>query len=322
MHASAIRGFNYQPSNGTTGLELWRDFDPRLCERELRRGKAHFPGMNAIRWWLSWDAFKRDPRRTAADFTTALELAEAVGCRVMPVLFNRWHDAVLDYGGVYADHFVPGASWVQAGGMWDAFLEATVGAHADDPRIWAWDLCNEPFAYHAPGRELPDLLRAETAWLEHLHAGCRRLGATAPITVGVHQGDNGLGLVEQLERVAAISDILSIHPYWIPRHLPLEDYARRLDAVVAYAAARGKPLIATETCWGAIDDHERTGIVRATLGLLRDRGIGWFAYLLHESRIADAHCPAHGPMGYAGDLSFVRMDGSLRPGHGVFNEFP
>jgi len=311
-----IRGFNYQPSYGSNGFELWRRFDPKTIETELARGKKYFPKMNALRWWQSWDAFVRDPKRYAECFDITLELAQKVGCRVMPVLFNRWHDAVLDYGGIYIDHFLPGVSWVQRPKMFDPFLEALVGRHADDPRILAWDLCNEPYSYSCPVEKIPDIVAAETAWLEGLYKRCKQLGAKAAITVGIHPG-------VPLERVEPFCDLLSIHPYWVhtnPRNSK-EAYEKSLDRDVRFALKVGKPLLATECCWGDLDDRRRVEAVRYTLTELRKRKIGYLVYLLHHSLIADAHRPEFGPVGGPGNLAFIEADGSLRPGHEVFNEF-
>ncbi len=63
MDYSQIKGFNYQPSYGSSGFELWQKFDSTIIEKELGLGKKYFPGMNAIRLWLSWDSFIRNPRR-------------------------------------------------------------------------------------------------------------------------------------------------------------------------------------------------------------------------------------------------------------------
>ena len=54
MNTQAIKGFNYQPSYGSSGLELWRGFDAETIALELSGGKKYFPQMNALRWWLSW----------------------------------------------------------------------------------------------------------------------------------------------------------------------------------------------------------------------------------------------------------------------------
>lgn len=318
---SKIHGFNYQPSYGSSGFELWQKFDARTIAAELEQGKKFFPKMNALRWWQSWDSFKRDPKRYARDFDTTLDLAAKVGCKVMPVLFNRWHDAVLDYGGIYVDHFLPRASWVQRANMFDAYLEAIVGAHAKDDRILAWDLCNEPFAYSRPQAEMPEIAKAEFEWLKAMHDGCKRLGATAPITVGIHPGHGRAGI----EQIEPISDVLSIHPYWVPKKDKPDggkaDYEKSLDVYIEFAAQVKKPLVASETCWGELDDAKRVEIVRYTLTQLKRRNIGWLVYLLHHSLIADAHRAEFGPVGEPGNLAFIEADGSLRPGHEVFNEF-
>lgn len=317
---SKVHGFNYQPSYGTSGLELWQKFDAATIAIELDRGKRYFPHMNALRWWQSWDAFSRDPERYARNFDTTLTLAQKRGCLVMPVLFNRWHDAPLDYGGIYIDHFLPDVSWIQnpsMSTMFDSYLERIVGKHKDDPRILAWDICNEPYSYNKSPDQFPQVADAETAWLQKIYKDCKALAGRTPITVGIWAG------VEP-ERVNSISDVLSIHPYWIPQlHQPKADYEQGLDAYVSYARKVNKPLIATECCWGSLDDSVRTEIIRYTLTQLRSRGIGYLVYVLHHSLVADCHRAEFGPLGLsgAGNLSFIEADGSLRPGHGVFNDF-
>jgi hypothetical protein len=313
----AVRGFNYQPSYGSNGFELWQKFDAATIDVEVGRGKRYFPKINALRWWQSWDSFIRDPKRYADNFETTLRIADRFGLAVMPVLFNRWHDSTLDYGGIYIDHFLPKANWLYKPTLFDAYLEAIVGGHRDDPRVLAWDLCNEPYSYSMPREKmLPSIVEAETAWLKGLHDRCRRLGAKAPITVGIHSG-------VPLELVDPIVDVHSIHPYWVPnaKNPKKAAYEKKLDAAVAFAEKVKKPLVATECCWGSLNDAVRVEGVRYTLEQLKKRRIGWLVYLLHHSRIADAHGPGYGPVGGPENLAFIQPDGALRPGHGVFNEF-
>lgn len=326
MDYSQIRGFNYQPSYGRNGLELWRKFNAEAISRELGRGKEYFPCMNAIRLWLSWDAFiyadEAERGEYCDNFATALDIAADYELRVMPVLFNRWHNEHLDYGGIYVDHFLPDA-W---GGAWAghgfegflkrcrSFVDAVVGPHAADERILAWDLCNEPFSYgNLDDDNIRPLIKSEYAWLEEQHNHCKELGTTSPITVGTHWGT-------PLEWVEPISDILSIHPYWIPG-ADKKEYENHLNADLEFAGQVGKPLMSTETCWGSLNDEERVDIIRYTLGEHARRDIGWLAYLLHHSLIADAHRPCFGPVGPPGNLAFIEADGSLRPGHGILNEY-
>jgi hypothetical protein len=129
---SEVRGFNDQPSYGSTGVAMWENFDPELIQTELARGKRYFPRMNMLRWWHSWDAYVRAPDRYLANFEKTLQFAEAVGCSVMPVLFNRWHAVdTLDYGGVYTDHFHEQVF----GDVFADYVDRLVGEFKDDCRI-------------------------------------------------------------------------------------------------------------------------------------------------------------------------------------------
>jgi hypothetical protein len=312
---SQIRGFNYQPSYGSSGFELWQKFDAQLIETEVGRGKRYFPRINTLRWWQSWDSFIRGPAAYAAHFETTLGIAARFDLLVMPVLFNRWHTSSIDYGGIYIDHFLPGASGMQREKMFDAFLEALVGRHKDDPRILAWDLCNEPFFYGSLFPQKAIVMDAELAWLTNLRATCKLLGAQSPITVGI------AGMSPAI--TDPLCDVLSMHPYLTSNsEAARKNFGKRLDDAVAFARKAGKPLLASECCWGSLDDKTRVEFIRNTLAELKQRRIGWTAYLLHHSLIADAHRPEFGPVNpKAGDLAFIEADGSLRLGHEAFNEY-
>ena len=321
MDYSAIRGFNYQPSYGRTGFEIWQLFDAAVVDEELGRGKTYFPQINAVRLWLSWESFTRGPERFLDNFEAALAIAARHDLLVMPVLFNRWHSMLADYGGIYIDHFMPGISSVPPDRRFGPYLEDVVGRHAADTRIFAWDLCNEPFSYACAPGAIPEIVAAEYGWLADSYDTCKRLGAVAPITVGIHANHG----VDGIRQVEPISDVLSIHPYW-PDKPPnrISDksiFEQRLDDYAAFAADTDKPLLATETCWGAVDDLEHVDIIRYTLSQLKQRGIGWLAYVLHHSLTAYAYAPEFGPMSGSGNMSFIGADGAPRQGHEVFNEF-
>lgn len=322
---SSIRGFNYAPSYASCGLEIWQQYDPDLISRELSISKGHFPSMNAIRLWLDWEAFKRDEGRFRDNFEHALTTATKLGVSVMPVLFNRWHSTSLDFGGVYVDHFLPGHRSPFNDDAYDRYLRDIAGAHRDDERILAWDLCNEPFFYNDPSVMVSEVIEAELRWLTDLAERLRSLGVRAPITIGIHPMHGKAGL----EQVEPICDVLSIHPYYNPFASPnevavpvtVEGFVALLDDYVAVSEASGKPLIASECCLGSLDDSERVRVIEATLRHLSDRGIGWLIHLLYHSRVADGHRPEHGPIGPPGYMAFVELDGSVRPGHEIFNDF-
>ena len=321
---SHIRGFNYQPSYGTTEVDTWLKFNPDIVELELGRGKKYFPKMNAIRVWLSWGAFKCDPNRLSASFGRLLDIAERYDLAVMPLLFNRWHDPFLDWGGIYVDHFYPKLSWVSMDEQrkfnkkwFDPYLTRIVGEHARDDRVFMWDLCNEPFSYYGTLNEFSGTKEAEFAWLQNVYDTCKSLGARAPLCVGMHPGYG----IKGTELVESISDVLTIHPYYVPRNHTRIEYERELDGYVELSKKVGKPLLASETCWGAVEDVERVEIIRYTLSQLKKRGIGWLCHALHHSFVTDLHRPEYGPVGPPGYMAFIEKDGSLRKGHEIFNEF-
>jgi hypothetical protein len=325
---SKVRGFNYHPSYATNLIEIWSRFDAKTIETELIRGKRFFPRLNALRWWHSWDAFNRDPLRYVENFRTVLALSEQIGCRVIPVLFNRTHLPPLDFGSIYIDHFLPG-SILNRPGMFDAYLDAVVGGSSADRRILAWDLCNEPYWYFTQadndrlGKTLPvvheSIPEAEDAWIRSIYARCKSLGVKAPLTV-VAWGDGHV----PLSRVNPVSDVLSIHFYYQPKlagGATPSALERQLDEQVAFARAAGKPLFVSECCWGNVVDAERARDSRYELQQIHQRGLGFLAFVMQESRMPDSHGPSLGPVGIPGDLSFIRADGRLRAGHEFFNEF-
>jgi hypothetical protein len=339
MEVRDVRGFNYDGSWGTSGLDLWMHHEAGTMAVEVARGKRYFPGWNVARWWLSNEAFQRQPDVFIANFEAGLTTFAAHGIQVLPVLFNRWRDPVCDFGGVSLEHLVPSASnrfadkppfteWEDASRLerWSIdllfwrYLEGVVGRYADDPRIFGWDLCNEPLM--GPYIDEPDspLLRGELQWLTWCYQVCKTLGAKQPLTIGHYPNLKALQLTVQ------ISDFFSFHPYYIwnwASH-PYSDksqYEKYVDDCLEFAHASGKELLASETVWGALDDARHVEVMRYTLGVLKDRDLGFIVHALHHSLVADLHMPEYGPVGVPEALHFINPDGSLRAGHEAFNEF-
>lgn len=300
---SKVRGFNYQPSFGRNGIEIWIDrFDAAVVDRELGAARRYFPKINTVRLWLSHDAFTKDSQRFAWNFESALASCQKHGIKAIPVLFNNWH-SVPDFGGISMEMI---GYWFTSFGkkgesptyIFRPYLEAMFKVHASDARILAWDLCNEPFNN---GREV------YLDWLKHTYSLGKKLGAKQPIGVSVGTSVGDLGAVEPM------SDVLMIHPY----------FAASADwkGLKAFSAKHRKALLATECCWGSIDDKKRVAIVRSDLETLSKQRVGFLAHALHESYVADLHRPQFGPISSAEYMAFVHMDDSLRAGHEVFNQY-
>jgi len=300
---SKVRGFNYQPSFGRNGIEIWIDkFDPAVVDRELGLGRQYFPKMNTVRLWLSHDAFLKDSKQFIQNFDATLKSCEKHGIKALPTLFNNWH-SIPDFGGIstemigyWFDNF--GQKGNAPNYVFRPYLTAMFQGHASDPRILAWDLCNEPFN---SGRE------AFVEWLKHTYNLGKTLGAKQPIGVSV------CNMVPDLPLVEPFSDVLMIHPYFASG----QNWAWMKE----FSRKTGKALLATECCWGAVDDAKRVGIVRSDLDTLVKQGVGFLVHALHESYVADLHRPQFGTLSSAEYMAFINMDGSLRAGHDVFNKY-
>ncbi|MFP4660800.1 MAG: cellulase family glycosylhydrolase [Halanaerobiales bacterium] len=319
---SKIRGFNYQPSYGSTSFENWIYFDSEKIELELRRGKQYFPDMNTIRLWLSWEAYRRNPEKFVEDFEIYLKITDRLDLKVVPTLFNRWHNSFLDNGGVYLDHIIKGWSWASRDrdGQFSSYVSDVVTPHLKDTRILAWDICNEPFSYDKPLAEMKEIEGKEYKWLEGLYGFIKELDPQSSVGISLHAGHGKKGL----ERVLPISDILFIHPYFIADQddeKAKAAFRRLLDDYVDVRERMGKPLLVTETCWGSLDNKWRIENIKFTLTELKERKIAWLVHALHHSLVADLHTPEYGPVGEAGYMAFINADGTLREGHQVFNDF-
>lgn len=310
---SHVRGFNYQPSYGSHGLETWGDtFNLDLVKKELSRGRRYFPGMNTIRLWLSYDAYIRQPEAMPRRFHRVIDLAGELGVRFIPTLFNGWHSCP-DFGGISVEMI---GYWGAAAHFADAFvpyIDAIVKPHAGDDRILLWDLCNEPFN----NAECDTSKKVILEWLERVHHRCKDCDAAARLAVGSVPSMDSIRLLDPL------SDVITFHPYfawnaWVSTPLQFESF---LDEAVAFGKSVAKPMLATETGWGALDDKKRSEVLAVELGALSKRGLGFCAHLLHHTLVADGHRPEYGPISLAGYMAFVEKDGSLRPHHDVFNAF-
>lgn len=318
-----VRGFNYQPGYAYNGADIWRRFDEASFDRELGLGKKHFPQMNGIRLWLAYEVFatgsesQRD--RFLANLHTAFGIAAKHGMAVMPVLFNRWHAGSPEWGGVFLDHLLPERSWARYyfDRQWRDFVGAVIDRFGQDPRVFCWDLCNEPFSYFTqrPWTEYSDVAPHERQWLEDVYALCKDSGARAPLSVGFWAGN------KFLEPLLHISDVLNFHRYWTGDPDTKDGFRRELDELVGLRERTGKPLISSEACWGSLDNTKRVEIIEFHLQELNQREIGWLIYALHHSYVADLHWPEYGLVSEPGTLHCIEPDGSIRPGHEVINVY-
>jgi hypothetical protein len=251
-----LRGLNCIPSWGARIEEAWWSYDADRFRQEMALAKQIH--SNCIRLWIEYSAWMADPEKVVANFQDAVAAVAQAGMKVMPCLFNRWHDrGGWDYGGTYVDDL--DGSW--AGRV--TYLKQMVLPLAKDDRVLAWDLCNEPQG--GPQREYE--------WLKAMAATVRECGIQQPLTIGTMTGSN-------IEVHAPLVDVLCGHPYARDR-AGLEKLIAQFRAL---ADKTGKPFLVNECVPGCLDDAKRAQAARFYAEMLSQAGMGWMGWSIREGK--------------------------------------
>ena len=247
-------GSNYLPADAINQLEMWQadSFDPDRIDREL--GWAQHLGMNTMRVFLHDQLWRQDAAGFKQRIDRFLTIASKHGIKPIFVLFDSCWDPEPRLGPQHPP--IPGvhnSGWVQGPGValadpsqyprLEQYVKDIVGHFANDSRVLAWDVWNEP---DNPGggnydaQEPKHKIELVAKLLPRVFGWARSASPTQPLTSGLwHDGDWSkpaqLNTVErtQLEQ----SDVISFHNYGWP-----EDFARRVSQLAGY----GRPMICTE----------------------------------------------------------------------------
>ena len=261
-----LRGFSIIPSWAARIEDAWWFYDGARMREEVALAKQVH--ANCIRLWIEYTAWMRNPEKVTADFMDAVAAIAENGMKVMPCLFNRWHDAQFDYGGTYVENLKPG--WKQP----LEYVKAIVTPLAKDDRILIWDLCNEPAAHDLNS----DANKNEFAWLSRIAATVRGCGVQQPITIGTM---NGLvGRTGNVETFAPLVDVLCAHPYAHDR----DGLEKLITAYRALSQAQSKPLLVNESIPGSLNDATRGKVTRYYSEMLCAAGFGWMGWALREGK--------------------------------------
>jgi len=228
-------GCNFLPSTAINQMEMWsaESFDAETIEREL--DWARDAGFDTMRVYLHDRAWAEDPNGFLDRMDRYLAIAADQGICTLFVIFDDcWHEP--EPGPPPAPRpGVHNSGWLQSPGRrvlaaadWEARLEpyvrAVVERFAEDLRVLAWDLFNEPTNDFLPilsltGEARDDseqalaALRAERrigsfALLDAAFRWARAARPSQPLTAGIWSDDPELN-----ERLAELSDVISFHHY-------------------------------------------------------------------------------------------------------------
>ena len=248
-------GCNFVPSTAVNQLEMWQadTFDAVKIDREL--GFAAGLGMNVVRIFLHNLLWRDDAQGLVKRLDAFLSLADRYGIATMPVLFEScWSPNPSSGPQPLPRPGVHNSRWVQSPGTkvfadlttWpglEAYTKGVIGAFAHDPRVFAWDIWNEPdngpevdlrdpAMLAAKGEQVLPLLTAAFGWASAAEP-------SQPLTSAVWSGDwssmDGLTPIQRLQ--IARSDIVTFHNYD-----GADEFMRRVGWLRAY----DRPIICTE----------------------------------------------------------------------------
>ena len=247
-------GSNFLPASAINELEMWQadTFDPQEIDREF--GWAEGIGMNTMRVFLHDLLWQQDSAGFQQRLQTFLSIASKHHIRPVLVLFDSCWDPFPKLGPQHPP--IPGvhnSGWVQSPGAkaledpgqeprLRAYVEGVVGAFANDSRILAWDVWNEPSNMNGGGyrksephdkqQRVLDLLPKVFSWARSVHP-------SQPLTSGLWQGD--WSSPEKLDPIGRVqldqSDVISFHNYSWP-----EDFEEHVKELETYH----RPIICTE----------------------------------------------------------------------------
>jgi hypothetical protein len=247
-------GANYIPASAINELEMWQadSFDPQQIDKEL--GWAEGLGMNTMRVFLHDLLWQQDPDGFKKRIDQFLSIAAKHHIRPVLVLFDSCWDPLPKLGkqpapkeGVHNSGWVqsPGAKALEDSSQYPrlkSYVVGVVGAFANDQRILAWDVWNEPggFQYgYYEQQEPKNKIELVKALLPQAFTWARSANPSQPLTSGLWEGDwpskKGPTPMELIQ--LQNSDIITFHNYRWP-----EDFERR----VIWLEGQHRPIICTE----------------------------------------------------------------------------
>lgn len=247
-------GSDYIPDDAINQLEMWQaaTFDPKEINREL--GWAQATGMNTMRVFLQDQLWQQDPEGFKERINEFLTIASRHGIRTIFVLFDSCWDPYPKLGPQHPP--TPGvhnSGWVQSPGAIELanpadyprlreYARGVVSAFADDPRVLAWDVWNEPDNDNVGSygkNELKNKNQIILKLLPRVFAWVRSVHPTQPLTSGVWYGNwSSFSTLSPMARIQIEnSDIITFHNYGWP-----EDFTHRIQELRQYH----RPIICTE----------------------------------------------------------------------------
>jgi Beta-1,4-xylanase len=260
-------GANFLPSTAINQLEMFQaeTFDTATINREL--GWAASLGMKTMRVYLH-DLLWNDAEGFSKRLDTFLEICKRHGIKPMLVLFDSCWDPFPKTGKQRNPKpHVHNSGWVQSPGYealkdstqyprLEAYVKGVVGKFANDDRILAWDVWNEPDNTNNSSYgmvELPNKIDYVLPLLEKTFIWARSANPSQPLTSGVWRGNwsspDSLQPIEKLQLEQ--SDIITFHNY---------ENGEEFEKRIKWLQPLGRPIICTEYMARGNDSYFETSL--------------------------------------------------------------
>jgi hypothetical protein len=249
-----IVGADFLPSTAINQLEMFQaaSFDTATINKEL--GWAEGIGMNTMRVYLHDLLWQQDSTGFLKRLDTFLAIADKHKIKPVFVLFDSCWDPFPKLGTQRAPKpGVHNSGWVQSPGLealkdstqyprLERYVKGVVGELAQDERVLAWDIWNEPDNPNTSSYgkvELPNKVDYVLPLMTKAFAWARSANPEQPLTAGIWAGDwTSHETLKPIEKVSVDqSDVISFHNY---------DSAQEFEKRIKQLQQYDRPLICTE----------------------------------------------------------------------------
>jgi hypothetical protein len=247
-------GANYIPATAVNQLEMWQNDTFDIDRINLELIWAENLGMNTMRVFLHDLVWKQDPGGFRKRIDRFLTVAKRHHIKPIFVLLDSCWDPFPELfhqrppqPGIHNSRWVqsPGANVLADPKQQPRLLEYVANvvlAFADDDRILAWDVWNEPDNLNGSsyGRvERPDKEKLVLELLPKVFQYARSGRPSQPLTSGLWKGDwsspEKLSAIEKIQ--VEQSDVISFHNYEKPA-----EFEKRVEWLQQY----NRPILCTE----------------------------------------------------------------------------
>ena len=232
-------GVNYIPANAVNYTAMWdkTSFSPKVIDKELQLMEDM--GMNCVRVVLQHAVYADDAKYFLRTFDKFLDICSRHGIRVMPIFFDDCMfgvntDPVIGHQGEpvvgwYAWAWSPSPGYTILADerqhvKLEKYVTDVMRRYANDKRILAWDLYNEPTNSRLKNYSWV-LLRKVFRW-------ARSVNPSQPITSGLWNGNKELD-----DFLSDNSDFITFHCY---------SNKERTQQEMLRMTEKGRPVVCTE----------------------------------------------------------------------------